>query len=116
MRILPIAAVTLAGLTLCGCGSDPQEPTASFPLDGTRLYESYRQTGETSRSITIPDGTRSVRIKMDCIGTGEIKVFVARGMGGVPCSSTSQSDGYIGLEIAEGTSEVGATKLTVTDW
>jgi hypothetical protein len=89
-------------LSLAGCSSGAQ-PAASFEKDGTRVFESYDLSGNVTKKVTIPAGTMSLRLKMDCINdSGDIKVEAATGWGDLPCGKESNGQGYIGLSAVKG--------------
>ena len=94
---LKLALPCVALLVVAAC-SDDVKPTASFMQDGTRVFEVYDQNGDFTKKVTIPPGTKSLRLKMDCIHeSGFIKVQAGNGWGEMPCGEDSSPDGYIGL-------------------
>jgi len=100
----PTLTLTLACLTILAVAGCSNRPTGSFEKDGTRVFESYGQSGNVTKKVTIPSGTMSLRLKMDCINdSGDIKVEAAgTGWGDIPCGEESNGQGYIGLSTEKG--------------
>lgn len=96
-----LALGCLSIVALAGCSDDTAKPTSSFKHEGTRVFESYGQNGNFTKKVTIPPGTKSLRLKMDCINaSGDIKVEAGSAWGDLPCGEDSNSDGYIGLGVS----------------
>jgi hypothetical protein len=97
---LALTCITI--LTLAAC-SDDTEPAAVFKQDGTRIFGAYDRSSNVTKQVTIPRGTQSLQLKMDCINpSGDIKVEAGAGWGDVPCGEISEPEGYIGLGAVEG--------------
>lgn len=99
MKMLKSVLVTAAVLVAAGgCGSDePQPPRvkarASFEANAQseRVFESYRQIGDYSGDVTLPEGSREVAVTLDCAGAdGHLDVtFSTAGGAGVDCAATA---------------------------
>lgn len=75
---------------------------ASFEANpyGERIFESYQQTGNYSREVTFPPGSREVAVTLDCAGAqGHLDVtFSTAGGAGVDCSPTARGrPGFVAL-------------------
>lgn len=95
---LTLACVAVLAVTACSKGA---EPTGSFKQDGTRVFESYRQSKDVTKKVTIPPGTKTLRLKMDCINeSGFIKVEAGTAFGDLACGEESAPTGSIGIEAS----------------
>jgi hypothetical protein len=108
MKMLRSALVIAALLLLAGaCGSDePQPPriTARSSFDATphseRVFESYRQTGDYSRDITLPEGSQKIVVRMDCAGAEghlDVTFSTAGGASGECTPTASGRPGFVAL-------------------
>ena len=108
-------AVAAFALTACGA-AEPVGDARGFHLASgdTRAYGAYRQTSPVARgTIAFAAGSRHVRVRMDCIGTGEIGVAVFGGRVTAPCSEDSQPAGFISLTKQRAVTAAGTSAVVV---
>ena len=108
-------AVLTFTLTACGAAK-PVAGDQGFRLgsDDTRAYGAYRQTSSVVReTLRLEAGTRHVKVRMDCLGSGEITVGVFAGQASAPCTHDSHPLGFIGLSRDRAIPRSGTYALVV---
>lgn len=112
--------MTLA-LVLSGCSDDAPartEAVSSFPASGgqgERVFEDYDQSGAFSTIISVPEGSREVAIRFDCVGSsGKIKVGLSEsGVAEGSCSDDPASKGGVVVLSGDGSALAPTQELTV---
>jgi hypothetical protein len=96
-RIVALVAGAVC-ISLVGCGSEETQASrtkARVSLEanpyGERIYEAYRQVGDVSQMVKLPEGSRAVSVTLDCAGAeGHLDVtFTTAGGAGADCSPTA---------------------------
>ena len=98
--VVGVAALVAGGTSVVVAHADEQpvdeDPGFRRSVGETRVFEAYRRSSTSAAATArVPAGTRHLRVRMDCIGTGEISVHVDALTAAVPCQDRSDSRGAI---------------------
>ena len=103
-------------VSACGSSVEPVGGSDQFPRSAgdARLVGVYRNTSSSfDDSLAVPSGTQHVRVRIDCIGHGTLRVGVFGGTAAVPCGEQSTSAGFIGLSKTKPIPRAGTTRVQV---
>ncbi|WP_019145006.1 hypothetical protein [Aeromicrobium massiliense] len=127
LRSLALAALVL--LPLSGCSDDPEpreHAATSFesmqPEGATALAEAYRRTGTQLRQdVTIPDGSGSVLVALDCVApSGDLSVQLKDGGGAsIGCGEhVGDGPGFVSLDydLTPGPRQMTVTAPEGAEW
>lgn len=115
VRTVGVAVALALTLTACG-GAEPVANAEGFHLSANdiRVYDAYQQDSSVVRkAIRLPAGMQHVRVRIDCIGQGDLDVDVFGGSVRAPCSDESQPGGFIGMTRPSSTTEAESSRLVV---
>ena len=120
MNILGAALTSsLLLVAVAGCSDEPGPRTTSratlqaSPYE-TRVFEAVQQTGDLTKTVTLPRGSRSVAIVLDCAGTtGELTVALT-GVGAATSQCTPTVTGRGPLVVLSGDGTVLERRQTIT--
>lgn len=121
MKKIPAALVTgviLASLVGCSGDEEPARTTARTSLEinpyAERVFEAYRQTGDLTREVKLPEGSRAVGVVLDCAGSrGRLKVDFSTA-GGAEMACTPKASGSPGRVALSGDGSLLKRDQTIT--
>lgn len=120
MRVRLAGLITIPALLVASCSDDAPartEAVSSFPSggQGERVLEAYDQSGAFTTTITVPEGSREVAVRFDCVGSsGTIKVGLsASGVAEGPCSDDPDARGGMVVLSGDGSDLERTQEVTV---
>ena len=86
--LVPAVLAVTTGST--GCAAHLSSPGSAAEGD-TRVLAVERTTGSYTSSVALPARTRTLRLHLDCVGSGELTVRLDFAHVAVPCRDSSPS-------------------------